>query len=223
MQAAASPTKIPSLGLASTRKIMLAVFGRVALLAVAALGASATGCVATSKYMFSPSLPIPAIAPPNAAIVVFIRPSTYKASVATTILEDNGAFLGDSIGGTQFFVTLPPGPHFFLSWAENTAPLRATLLPGRVYYVEVSPRFGWLSPRVQLLAVTPRSEKWSELGEWISESQQLVPDAAAGQAYLLGRQEDVAKRIRSAHENFETTPKHARSTRKTASRARRLR
>ncbi|HWZ91983.1 MAG TPA: hypothetical protein VNW92_24130, partial [Polyangiaceae bacterium] len=178
---------------------MLVASGRVALLA---LGASVTGCIATSTRMISPSLPIPAIAPPNAALVVFVRPSQYKASIATTILEDNGVFMGDSIGGSEFFVTLPPGPHLFLAWAENTAPLRATLLPGRVYYVEVAPHFGFLSPRVQLLAITPRSEKWAELSAWISESQQLVPNLALGQAYLNDRSEDVAKRIRSAHENL---------------------
>jgi hypothetical protein len=170
--------------------------------ATVALSALASGCVATSKYMIEPSLPTPVIAPPNAAVVVFVRPSHYGQSVATTILDDNGAFMGDSIAGTEFAVTLAPGPHLFLSWAENTAPLTASLLPGRVYYVEVSPRMGFWSTRVQLIAVTPRSENWAELKTWISESTQLVPDSAAGQAYLNGRQEAVSERIRRARERL---------------------
>jgi hypothetical protein len=173
-----------------------------ALVASAGLCLSATGCVATSDYMIEPKVPVPTVAPPDAAVVVFVRPSHYGQSIATTILDDRGAFMGDSIAGTEFSVLLPPGPHLFLSWAENTAPLTATLLPGRVYYVEVSPRMGFWSTRVQLIAVTPRSENWTEIKTWMSESTQLVPDVAAGQAYLNGRGEDVAERIRRARERL---------------------
>ncbi|HEY4106463.1 MAG TPA: hypothetical protein VGM44_21330 [Polyangiaceae bacterium] len=169
---------------------------------VLALGVLAAGCTATSQYMHAPSAPVPTIAPPNAAVVVFLRPSHYGEGVLTTILDDRGAFMGDSIGGTEFSVILPPGPHVFLSWAENTAPLQATLLPGRVYYVEVSPRMGFWSTRVQLLAITPRSESWKEVDEWMRECSQLVPDAAAGQAYLNGRAAGVAERIRRARERL---------------------
>jgi hypothetical protein len=152
--------------------------------------------------MLETSLPVETAAPPNAAVVVFVRHSHYGASVATTILDDRGMFMGDSIGGTEFAVVLPPGPHLFLSWAENTAPLSATLLPGRVYYVEVAPRFGFWSPRVQLFAITPRSDKWPDLRTWIGESTQLVPDSPAGQGYLNARRDDVAERIRRARERL---------------------
>ena len=160
------------------------------------------GCTATSPYMAAPRLPVPTLAPANAAVVVFVRPSSNASSTATTLLDDRGAFLGDSIEETQFAVVLPPGPHLFLAWAENTAPLQATLLPGRTYYVEVSPRMGFLSARMQLLAITPRRESWKELSAWMKETTQLVPDMAAGQAYLDGRREDVAERIRRARERI---------------------
>lgn len=150
----------------------------------------------------APRVPVPLIAPPDAALVVFMRPSGYGRSVATTILDDRGMFLGDSIGETQFAVTLPPGRHVFLSWAENTAPLQGDFLPGRVYYVEVSPRMGFWSTRIQLIALTPRSEHWSHVNEWLHETTQLVPDAAAGQAYLNGRADAVAERVRRARERL---------------------
>jgi hypothetical protein len=181
------------------RKTAFLCFARAGIFT---FGLSAAGCVATSKYMIEPSLPVPTVAPPNAAVVVFVRPSHYGQSVATTILDDHGFFMGDSIAGTEFSVALAPGPHLFLSWAENTASLSASLLPGRVYYVEVSPRMGWWSTRVQLIAVTPRSSNWSEIKTWLSEATQLVPDTAAGQAYLNGRQADVAERIRRARERL---------------------
>ena len=113
----------------------LAPFSRrfFGVIGLAALLAGASGCTATSNYMIQPQMPVPLVAPPDAALVVFLRPSGYGSAVATTILDDRGAFLGDSIGGTEFAVALPPGQHVFLAWAENTAPLRAELLPSRVY------------------------------------------------------------------------------------------
>jgi hypothetical protein len=142
------------------------------------------------------------MAPPNAALVVFVRPSGYASGVATTILDDQGAFLGDSIAGSQFAVLVPPGPHLFLAWAENTAPLVATVLAGRVYYVEVAPKLGFWTPRVHLLAINPRTDSWRELSLWMSQSNQLIPDITAGQAYLNERQADVAERIRRARERI---------------------
>jgi len=167
-----------------------------------ALAVSVAACTATSDYMMQPRVPVALVAPPDAALVVFLRPSGYGRAVATTILDDSGRFLGDSIGETQFAVSLPPGKHVFLSWAENTAPLRADLLPGRVYYVEVSPRMGFWSTRVQLIALTPRSEHWSYVSEWLRDTTQLIPNGSAGQAYLNGRAEDVAERIRRARERL---------------------
>jgi hypothetical protein len=172
-----------------------------------------TGCTGSSKYMFEPRLPVPNIAPPNAALVVFLRPSSYASRTVTTILDDQGVFLGDSVAETQFAVAIPPGPHLFLAWGENTAPLIADLLPGRVYYVEVSPGWGFFSPRVQLLAITPKTENWKELGSWLTECSQLVPDIAAGQAYLSARHEAVGKRIVSARERVNQLDDEERGAR----------
>lgn len=180
------------------------MFSRRYFVGLAFLGCSAgmLGCTATSEYMVQPRVPVPLVAPPDAALVVFMRPSGYGRGVATTILDDRGVFLGDSIGETQFAVAVPPGHHVFLSWAENTAPLEGDFLPGRMYYVEVSPRLGFWSTRVQLLALTPRSEHWVHVNEWLQETTQLVPDSAAGQAYLNGRADAVAERIRRARERL---------------------
>jgi len=163
--------------------------------------------------MFEPQLPIPNVAPPNAALVVFVRPSSYASRDLATILDEQGAFLGDSVAETQFAVACPPGQHLFLAWSQNTAPLSANLLPGRVYYVEVSPRPGFFSSRVQLLAITPRSNNWNQLGTWLSESTQLVPDMAAGQAYLNGRGDAVRERIRRARERMSELDAEERAAR----------
>jgi hypothetical protein len=164
------------------------------------LGLAASGCVATSPYMHEAVTAQPSAPPPGAATVVFVRPSGYAGALKTTILDEHGTFLGDSLAESQFAVTLPAGRHLFVAWAENTAALQADLAPGRTYYVEVAPRMGVLSARVHLLAVTPRSKSWERLPEWLHDSRLYDADPGAGQAYLATRQDDVRERLRRANE-----------------------
>ena len=166
-------------------------------LAALGLAAGLAGCSASSDYMH-PVGP-PQLAPKaDTATVVFIRPSGYAAGIATTILDDKGRFLGDSLAETYFVSEVPAGEHVFIAWAENTAALKAQLAPGKVYYVEVSPKMGALSARVHLLALTSRSESWGELQSWLADSQPMRTDEKAGQAYLAERAEDVQERIARA-------------------------
>lgn len=158
------------------------------------------GCTASSDYMLRPATPVVPKPRPDSALVVFIRPSSYAASIATTILDDKGRFLGDSLPASYFAAHVPPGKHLFIAWAENTAALQAMLAPGRTYYVEVSPRMGMLSARMQLLALTPGSEDWGELGEWLRDCDLYLVDERRGQAYLQERSEDTRERIRRGRE-----------------------
>jgi hypothetical protein len=139
-------------------------------------------------------------ATPDSAVVVFVRPSGFARAMGSTILDGRGRFLGDSLPETYFAVRVPPGEHIFIAWAENTAALRASLAPGRTYYIEVAPKMGALSARMHLLAITPRAESWGELRTWMDESKQTIPDEPSGQAYLASRSEDVAERLRRAAE-----------------------
>jgi hypothetical protein len=176
----------------------------------------ATGCAATSEYMFEIQNPRVIAATPTTATVVFLRPSGWAAGIKTLIFDGRGRFLGESLPKSHFAVSVPPGQHLFISWAENTAALQAVLAPGRVYYVEVSPKLGALSARMHLLAINSRSESWSKLGDWIADTKQLVPDEAAGQAYMQSRSEDVAERLRrgnEAIEKYDTVELEARTLR----------
>lgn len=168
----------------------------------ALLLALTTGCTATSDYMRPTLLPLDAPPPPGTAGVVFIRPSGWAPGVLMTILDDQGRFIGDSSAGSCFATPVPAGKHLFIGWAENTAALQAELLPGRVYFVEVSSRLGWWTARVQLLAITPHSEQWAKLKDWVSECDKFRPDEAAGQAYLTDRRDAAASRIRRGKENL---------------------
>ena len=172
----------------------------LATMVVGGLALLSTGCTATSDYMYEANAPQALMATPADAVVVFVRPSGFARAMGTTILDGRGRFLGDSLPETYFAVHMPPGEHVFIAWAENTAALRASLLPGRTYYVEVAPKMGALSARMHLLAITPRAESWGQLQGWMAESQQIIPNERAGQAYLASRRDDVAERLHRASE-----------------------
>src|SRR5688500_8455849 len=143
---------------------------RRALAVLIAAASMLVGCGAGSDYMRPGAAP-KLEAEAETARVVFLRPSGFASAIKTTILDGHGQFLGDSLPTSYFVVDLPAGEHVFVAWAENTSALRAKLAPGKVYYVEVSPKMGAWSARVGLLALSPRSEECAELQGWLADSR----------------------------------------------------
>lgn len=176
------------------RRTLLALFA--ALFAIAL-----TGCAASSR-MVQIATPQPIGPLSGQAVIVFVRPSSFGSALTPTILSSDGRFLGDADPSSHFAVAVPEGEHLFLVWGENTGPLRALVQKGRVYFVEVAMKPGWWTARVHLLAITPRTEQWSKVRDWLADTKQTVPRGAEGQAYLDGRASDVAERIRRAKEAF---------------------
>lgn len=163
-------------------------------LTIATLALMLTGCSATSQYMVkAKSHAIDRS--PDMATVVFIRPSNYAAAQLTTILDSKGRFLGDALPSSYFAVKVPPGEHVFISWAENTAALRANVAAGKIYFVEVSSKLGWMSARMHLLALGPNTDNWKHIDEWLGECTPYAPDEAQGQGYLKKRAADTGERI----------------------------
>jgi hypothetical protein len=146
-----------------------------------ALSLSLLGCDATSRAM-RPTGHVAIVGARDAATIVFVRPSGWKGEDRTTILDEHGRFLGDSLARSYFAVRVPPGENLFVSCSSNTAALRAVVAPGRIYFVEVSPKPGFFGTRFSLVAVHPGAPSWKLLDSWITESTAYVPDESAGQA-----------------------------------------
>ncbi len=142
--------------------------------------------------------PRPPTAASDLATIVFIRPSGAAAGIVVTVLDEKGRFIGDALASSYFVRRVDPGEHTFISWAENTGALQANLDAGKVYFVEVELKFGVLSPRAHLKALTPRTERWSEREAWLSDSVELEVDERRGQDYLDARSADVEERVRRA-------------------------
>jgi hypothetical protein len=117
-----------------------------ALLSAVAVGWFAAGCGA-SPYMRPVQGPEPRDVPPNLARVTFVRPSNFQLANVFTIIDERGDFLGDSTGNGRFSVLFEPGEHYFIAWTESTETVKATLAPGRTYYVEVRPTWGTFKGR----------------------------------------------------------------------------
>jgi hypothetical protein len=161
------------------------MMAKTTLLLAAALAAFTSGCgAATSEYMRPVMTPEPAGAPPNKARVVFVRPSGMANKVIFTIIDERGYFLGDSTAGARFSVFVDPGDHHFIVWTETTETVKATLAPGRTYYVEVRPKMGMWKARASLWAVNRKSGLQQSIPSYLADTTVTTPDFATGQAYL---------------------------------------
>jgi hypothetical protein len=172
-----------------------------ACFALVAFGA--VGCAGSSDHMLEVVATKPISAPADKAKVVFLRPSGLGFAINFSILDQEGKWLGDAVAESHFAVELPPGEYMFVGWAENTAALKATLAPGRVYYVKVDPSMGFGSAQVTLEALTRRHADWGELTTWLRDTHRLQP-LPSGAAYIEGRKKDALERVKTANENWNT-------------------
>jgi hypothetical protein len=167
------------------------------------MGATLSGCTATSKYMAKALEPVPALAPaPGVATVAFMRPSSIGGMIKFMIIDQNGRFVGESTAGASFAVALPPGEYLFIGEGENTAVMHATLAPERLYYVEVESKMGVLYSRVGFEPIKPGSDGWQKVSEMLRDTQRFVPLAKEGQAAIDARPDVIQKRIASAKEKW---------------------
>jgi hypothetical protein len=167
---------------------------------------AASGCAAARSDCMRPvTAALPLTAPPDAALVVFVRHEGAKRTLYT-VMDEQMRFLGESPAGSWFTATLPPGEHVFVAWDNRgpdpngftfevmgvatdapdlpgVEPLRATLSRGRVYVVVVGPN-GTLRARA------PADEEAT-----LANGAAYAPDIEKGQA-LLGQSPMRVERIR---------------------------
>ena len=176
-------------------------FAHVVTLAVAV---STVGCNAKSPLMV-PTSHFPIRGSSDAATLVIVRPSGFKGEDLTTIIDGHGRFLGEGIAQAYFAVRLPPGENVLVSCASNTSVLKATLSPGRIYFVEISSELGFLTTYFHLLAIRPGRESWSRLDRWMTASAAFVPDEPAGQRTLASssRADQIAQCLRRVRLELE--------------------
>lgn len=87
------------------------------------------------------------------AKVVFCRPSRALGGAVTFPVWDGTNLIGFSESGGTIEYRCTPGEHWFIASAQSYKGMNATLEPGKVYYVWLTPRVGFLSAAVGLTRV----------------------------------------------------------------------
>jgi hypothetical protein len=163
-----------------------------------------SGCGSAARYMVEQKPPVALTPAPGKALVVFVRPSKFAWAVSANIIDENGTFLGDMPAKGHFGVSMPPGQHMLVVWAENTDALVANLVPGKIYFVEVYPSMGAFSAHMHMRAVKPSSPAWAQRDRWIVDSTQfIVSDPAGAQANLERKGRDkIMLRVQRGREHM---------------------
>lgn len=167
---------------------------------VVVLMAGATGCGGSLASMQEVG-PAAQLAR-GAARVVFVRPSGYAAGFFYRMIDGAGRWQGDVQAESKLSIDVRPGQHLFVAWGENTDAIQIVAAAGRTYYVEVAAKPGvWTGPRVQLLALTPQTAHWSQLGEWLERTKEYVPrDEWRSQREVPA---EIAERLRRGREHMQ--------------------
>lgn len=114
------------------------------------VGACALGLAGCGNH-FTPSpkmadAPAAIAASPDAATLVFVRPSLYAGVMNPSVFVD-GKFAGDVEGGRQVVAIVPPGPHVLLGGIHDfmTKACRQAVInaeAGKLYYIETTVAMG---------------------------------------------------------------------------------
>jgi hypothetical protein len=128
--------------------------------------------------------PVAMKAGPSEAVVVFMRPSTFRGGRISVIIDQNKKFYGEVPPRTFLVARVAPGKHRFIIWPRfKSVPLDADLKAGHTYYVEVA----YAYKSAKLFAVAPRTKQWHKLRSFLTvydeePIREAFPDMARGQA-----------------------------------------
>jgi len=161
--------------------------------------------------------PVPALsadAPPDAALVVFVRESSpCDGGEAYRLVDEGVRFLGESAPGSKFAVRVPAGRHAFFAWqpsgdlppdqfpfVNQVGAVDGDFAAGRVYYVNVvlaNDRFGLRKTcsNYQWLALRLVDAGDAEMKRTLVDAQAWVPDTGAGQRVVDADRDEVLRHI----------------------------
>lgn len=146
----------------------------IALVGVALLF-SFTGCATKSKIMSSVPATEASYAPaPGKALVVFLRPTNFGCAIQSSVHDITGngnQFVGIVSAMTKIAYQSDPGERLFMVVGESADFMKATLLPDKVYYVVVNPRFGAWKARFSLIAARKHEENPEKFIKRLQECQ----------------------------------------------------
>jgi len=116
------------------------------------------GCSAVGKMAKDVDMEVKQMQPPpGKGLVYVVRPSVtfgfMRNSISMEVFCDN-IHVGTTGGGRYVYCTPDPGPHVFITKAENRSELPIVIEEEQIYYLEQEYRMGLFSTRVELLRLS---------------------------------------------------------------------
>jgi len=141
---------------------------------------------------------------PGKALVVFVRSQIMGAAIKVKLYAD-GKFQGIIMAHTYLVYECEPGPHEFITAAENAGFLRAQLDADKVYLVQVAIHVGALKARTHFETARTGSEALDEITKNLAKLRGITT-TPEGVAWANEKDEDFQKtiaRFRAKGEEFE--------------------
>lgn len=169
------------------------------LLSLVFLSLVAVGCTPANFVLPAARTPISATA--ESATIVFMHASQMSgAPSATSIFDENQHLVAEIFPRQYRMIQVPPGEHTFLGVTRGRRDtfnrhglhfqdmVRATVEPGKVYFVLVAPNFR----SIRFDAFTSRHENWSRLGEFLTSCSPVDVDMARATPFWQERARHIA-------------------------------
>ena len=179
---------------------------RIRTAAVVGIGLvlAVSGCARRSSLMTAGAKDTLAAAPPDKAVVVFLRPEFKNRAFSAAVYED-GRFIGIVMCGARLNHETEPGAHRYMVVSEAADFLDATLDAGKLYFVRVESRMGVWRARFSLAPITPGGGEWSDLRDWVKESYPVRVNAE-GTAWARDNDASVREKERDYLQEWLAKP-----------------
>jgi len=172
---------------------------------------SLAGCVTPSPNMRLSEPDTSAITPqPDKALVYFVRTSMLGYAINAAVYD------GDQfVGFVPFNQKLPhftdPGAHVFMVVSEAADFLKADLLPGKTYYVNVLPRMGAWRARFSLEALTKEKRQTADMQAALTKAR-LIRNKSASMQWAEANKASVAKKKAAYFPKWQARPPETQPT-----------
>ena len=150
------------------------------------------GCAAPNMNLSDPAA---AEATPGSdkALVYFLRPKKVGFKIHAAVY-DGDEFVGFVPYNTKLAYLAEPGEHMFMVVSEAADFMKADLLPGKTYYVQVVPRMGAWRARFSLWPVTKAHLATESVRQWIDAARPVQNKPQAYQWAENNRSSVMAKK-----------------------------
>jgi hypothetical protein len=149
-------------GVSMFRKVSRAVMFIMVFILMGAITYAGYGYMMKSERVITPK--------PDQALLIFMRCYSFRSPSAASIFdvsESETKFIGILYNnGTKITYDVAPGEHTFMVVGESADFLKATVLPGKIYYSLVKPRMGMWKDRFSFRPLRQSDLVNAEFSDW---------------------------------------------------------